>query len=230
MQAIVRGGQLAVSRTATTRPTTSACLIIHKSTIAVNPTPVQSVRSLLQRQQHHTHTRRLYSSGPSPSNSGTSATATATTITTSTTSSSSSTVSEAVKSSAGPKLTKFKQYAEQFKNKPASHLIAFGILHEITAVAPLPVVYFALMETGVKIPFPEQAMEEGNKFVARVAKYYGWNLEGAEGARVMLNMASSYALVKALMPLRLALCVWMTPWTATRIISPVMNVWRRFKK
>lgn len=61
---------------------------------------------------------------------------------------------------------------------------------------PLPIVYFVLAETGVKIPFPEQAMEEGNKFVGRVAKYYGWNLEGADGARMMLNMATSYAVVK----------------------------------
>ncbi|KAF9928190.1 hypothetical protein BGZ67_007098 [Mortierella alpina] len=94
------------------------------------------------------------------------------------------------------KLSRFRQYAEQFKNKPASHLLSFGILHEITAVVPLPIVYFALAETGLKIPFPEQAMEEGNKFVGRVAKYYGWSLEGADGARVMLNMATSYAVVK----------------------------------
>ncbi|KAF9899280.1 hypothetical protein EC991_009213, partial [Linnemannia zychae] len=128
------------------------------------------------------------------------------------------------------KLSKFRQYAEQFKNKPASHLISFGILHEITAVVPLPIVYFALVETGVKIPFPEQAIEEGNRFVSRVVKYYGWDMEGTDGARTMLNMATSYAVVKALMPLRLALCVWMTPWTATRIVSPVVNFWRRFKK
>ncbi|KAF9320957.1 hypothetical protein BG003_004240 [Podila horticola] len=128
------------------------------------------------------------------------------------------------------KQSRFRQYAEQFKNKPASHLISFGILHEITAIVPLPIIYFGLVETGIKIPFPEQAIEEGNNFVGKVAKYYGWNMEGADGARVMLNMATSYAVVKALMPLRLALCVWMTPWTATRIISPVMNFWRRFKK
>ncbi|KAF8949105.1 hypothetical protein BGZ47_010608 [Haplosporangium gracile] len=159
-------------------------------------------------------TQRAYSSSPSGSTA-----ATTTTTTTATT------VSEIPK-----KLSKFRQYAEQFKNKPASHLISFGVLHEITAIVPLPIVYFALVETGVKIPFPEQAIEEGNRFVGRVAKYYGWNLEGADGARTMLNMATSYAFVKALMPLRLALCVWMTPWTATRIVSPAMNFWRRFKK
>ncbi|KAF9138269.1 hypothetical protein BG015_002445 [Linnemannia schmuckeri] len=159
-------------------------------------------------------TARVYSTSPLGS---TAATTTATTTTT--------TASEIPK-----KLSKFRQYAEQFKNKPASHLISFGILHEITAIVPLPIVYFALVETGVKIPFPDQAIEEGNRFVGRVAKYYGWDLEGADGARTMLNMATSYAVVKALMPLRLALCVWMTPWTATRIVSPTMNFWRRFKK
>ncbi|KAI1315595.1 hypothetical protein EDD11_000605 [Mortierella claussenii] len=94
------------------------------------------------------------------------------------------------------KLSKFKQYAEQFKNKPASHLIAFGILHEVTAVVPLPIVYFILAESGMTIPFPEKAMEEGNQYVSRVAKYFGWDIEGTTGARTMLNMATSYALVK----------------------------------
>lgn len=103
------------------------------------------------------------------------------------------------------KLSKFRQYAEQFKNKPASHLISFGILHEITAIVPLPIVYFALVETGVKIPFPEQAIEEGNRFVGRVAKYYGWDLEGADGARTMLNMATSYAVVKVT---HIRMCIW----------------------
>lgn len=107
---------------------------------------------------------------------------------------STSTSTEGAKS----KISKFKKYAEQFKDKPASHLISFGILHEITAVVPLPIVYFALAETGVKIPFPDQAIEEGNKFVQRVVKYYGWNLEGADGGRVMLNMATSYAVVKVI--------------------------------
>ncbi|KAG0286505.1 hypothetical protein BGZ98_005054 [Dissophora globulifera] len=141
------------------------------------------------------HALRFYTSKNTtaaavPSSSAATATATAT----------ATTVSETAQAAASPKLSKFKQYAEQFKNKPASHLIAFGILHEITAVVPLPIVYFTLVETGVKIPFPDQAMEEANRSVARVAKYYGWDLEGTEGAKVMLNMATSYALVKALMP------------------------------
>ncbi|KAF9969348.1 hypothetical protein BGZ73_008334 [Actinomortierella ambigua] len=125
-----------------------------------------------------------------------------------------------------------RRYAEQFKDKPASHFVAFAILHEVTAVVPLPLVYFGLTYTDTKIPFPEQALEEGNKFVGRVAKYYGWDIDPSttDGARIMLNMASSYALVKALLPMRVALCLWMTPWTATRIISPVMNLWRKVVK
>ncbi|KAF9166172.1 hypothetical protein BGX20_000306, partial [Mortierella sp. AD010] len=145
--------------------------------------------------------KQLYSSGIPSSNSASNTVSTATTTTTAAaaaaaaaTTTTAATVG--VKSGLGPKQSKFRQYAEQFKNKPASHLISFGILHEVTAVVPLPIIYFALIETGVEIPFPEQAMEEGNRFVARVAKYYGWNLEGSDGARVMLNMATSYAVVK----------------------------------
>lgn len=145
-------------------------------------------RSLLTRSPK-SPAQRVYSSS-----TPTTATNTATTSTTA--------VSEIPK-----KLSKFRQYAEQFKNKPASHLISFGILHEITAIIPLPIVYFALIETGVKIPFPEQAIEEGNRFVGRVAKYYGWDLEGAEGARTMLNMATSYAVVKVHTQLPGCLCV-----------------------
>ncbi|KAF9421803.1 hypothetical protein BGZ94_008742 [Podila epigama] len=82
------------------------------------------------------------------------------------------------------KLGRFRKYAEQFKNKPASHLISFGILHEITAVVPLYLVYFGLDQTGIKVPFPERFIEEGNRYVARVAKHYNWDLEGADGARI----------------------------------------------
>ncbi|KAG0297396.1 hypothetical protein BGZ96_006576 [Linnemannia gamsii] len=137
-------------------------------------------RSLLARSPPKSIAQRAYSSS----------TPTTTTNTT--------TISTTATSEIPKKLSKFRQYAEQFKNKPASHLISFGILHEITAIVPLPIVYFALIETGIKIPFPEQAIEEGNRFVGRVAKYYGWDLEGAEGARTMLNMATSYAVVKGI--------------------------------
>ncbi|KAG0241677.1 hypothetical protein BGW41_005552 [Actinomortierella wolfii] len=135
----------------------------------------------------------------------------------------------AATTTAKPVARGFRKYAAQFRDKPASHFISFAILHEITAIVPLPLVYFGLTYTETKIPFPEQALEEGNKFVGRVAKYYGWNIDPSttDGARMMLNMASSYALVKALMPVRIALCLWMTPWTATRIVSPVMNVWKK---
>ncbi|KAF9919676.1 hypothetical protein FBU30_010675 [Linnemannia zychae] len=145
----------------------------------------QAPRSFLTRTPFSSRsiTKRLYSS-PTSGTSSVTSTATSATVTT------------ANSAEIPKKLTKFRQYAEQFKNKPASHLISFGILHEITAIVPLPIVYFALVETGVKIPFPEQAIEEGNRFVGRVAKYYGWDLAGADGARTMLNMATSYAVVK----------------------------------
>ncbi|KAF9435093.1 hypothetical protein BGZ76_006905 [Entomortierella beljakovae] len=82
--------------------------------------------------------KRSYSTGTPPSNTTTMVASAAAAETVATT---------GAKTEA--KLSKFRQYAEQFKNKPASHLISFGILHEITAIVPLPIVYFGLVETGI---------------------------------------------------------------------------------
>ncbi|KAJ1561162.1 hypothetical protein HK096_005769, partial [Nowakowskiella sp. JEL0078] len=38
----------------------------------------------------------------------------------------------------------WRKYANAFRDKPGSYLIAFAILHEITAIVPLPLFYFLL--------------------------------------------------------------------------------------
>ncbi|KAF9165218.1 hypothetical protein DFQ26_000428 [Actinomortierella ambigua] len=134
-----------------------------------------------------------------PLTNTTSRTAATTTATETATTTATATTAAATAASSTTRVVKgFRRYAEQFKDKPASHFVAFAILHEVTAIVPLPLVYFGLTYTNTKIPFPEQALEEGNKFVGRVAKYYGWDIDPSttDGARMMLNMASSYALVK----------------------------------
>src|SRR5437763_5154806 len=66
----------------------------------------------------------------------------------------------------------WRKYAQQFRSKPASYLFSFAILHEITAVIPIPIIYFVLDITGLQVPFPQQVLDEGNKFINRVVTYY----------------------------------------------------------
>ncbi|CAG8477501.1 1025_t:CDS:2 [Ambispora gerdemannii] len=110
----------------------------------------------------------------------------------------------------------WRKYIDQFKSKPASYIISFAILHEITAILPIPLVYLFLDRTGLSIPLPEKIIQDGNQFINKVANYYGW--QGFEnGTRMAINGATSYAVVKVLLPVRIAACVWLTPWTADKM-------------
>ena len=48
-----------------------------------------------------------------------------------------------------------------------------------------------------------------------------WFGRGETGTRVVVELATAYAVTKALLPLRLVLSVWGTPWFATWTVLPV---------
>ncbi|CAG8661465.1 5456_t:CDS:2, partial [Acaulospora morrowiae] len=122
-----------------------------------------------------------------------------------------------------------RKYANQFRTKPTSHIVSFLILHELTAIIPIPIIYVFLSTTGIEIPFSQSVLDEGNEFINRVVVYYGYE-PFENGSRVALNLVTSYAIVKFLLPVRIAICIWLTPWTAERIISPATGLVRRFVK
>ncbi|KAI8149918.1 hypothetical protein BJV82DRAFT_662019 [Fennellomyces sp. T-0311] len=124
----------------------------------------------------------------------------------------------------------WKKYAQQFRNKPASYLTSFAILHEITAIIPLPIVYYSLDYSDIRIPVPEQAVAEGNRIMSKVRTRYGYEPLDPD-SRVMVNLATSYAVVKAMLPLRIAASVALTPLMAERFIGPIGSlVTRLFRK
>jgi hypothetical protein len=93
-------------------------------------------------------------------------------------------------------LTGYRKYAEQFKNKPGSYMTSFAILHEATAIAPFPFIYLALDASSAKIPFPENLVSEGNRFINKARVYYGYEPLEADN-RVMTNLVTTYCIVKA---------------------------------
>ncbi|KAI8821648.1 uncharacterized protein EV422DRAFT_489697, partial [Fimicolochytrium jonesii] len=108
----------------------------------------------------------------------------------------------------------WRKYAHQFRNHPASHLVSFALLHELTAVIPLPLIYFLLSTTELPIPFPDDILADGNRRMGKMLKYFGVGEGIREDSKAMLYMATSYAVVKAAMPLRIGLCFVLTPWFA----------------
>ncbi|KAJ2513038.1 hypothetical protein H4217_006555 [Coemansia sp. RSA 1939] len=107
------------------------------------------------------------------------------------------------------------------RDRPASHITAFAVLHEITAVAPLGGVYWVLSYLELRIPVPESVLHEGNRYINRLRSYGGWTTPLAPDSPVLLDLATSYAVVKAAAPLRLALSLALTPWFANRAVVPL---------
>jgi hypothetical protein len=96
------------------------------------------------------------------------------------------------------------------KEHPLSYIVSFGILHEVTAILPLPMFYYILKHSNVEIPFPKDMLSESNKRINKIRSAVGLK-SMPEDSQAMLHMATSYAIVKVLMPLRIGLCVYLTP-------------------
>ncbi|KAJ3166271.1 hypothetical protein HDU88_003495 [Geranomyces variabilis] len=80
----------------------------------------------------------------------------------------------------------------------------------------------------MSIPFPEDLLAEGNRRMGALCKMIG--LSGIEdGSKVMLNMATAYAVVKVGMPLRIGLCLAATPWFARVAVVPVQTVFGKLR-
>ncbi|KAI8069239.1 hypothetical protein BC940DRAFT_237261 [Gongronella butleri] len=114
----------------------------------------------------------------------------------------------------------WRKYVHQFKDKPASYITSFAILHELTAIAPFPVIYYGLAWSDVKVPVPEQAVREGNRFVNKVRVRYGYEALDDDN-QAMIHLAITYAIVKAMLPLRIGASVAMTPFVAEKWIGPM---------
>ncbi|KAJ2773144.1 hypothetical protein IWQ57_001441 [Coemansia nantahalensis] len=129
----------------------------------------------------------------------------------------------------GPAERGWRRHLERFRDRPASHLTAFAILHEVTAVAPLLAVYWALDRFGLSVAYPERVLQEGNRYVNKLRHYAGWE-PLAPDSPVLAHLATSYAVVKAAAPLRLAACVALTPAAARWCVVPVARAFERARR
>lgn len=128
-------------------------------------------------------------------------------------------------------------YAERINQAPVSHITSFLLLHELSAIVPLfslwgGFYYFDYVPGGI----PDWVIERGTGFITRMAERNDWQFVEAagRGSRIILQGAASYAIVKAVMPLRLVFSLWATPATARWVIIPISSqltrIWRLVKR
>ncbi|KAI5780842.1 hypothetical protein EDC01DRAFT_667414 [Geopyxis carbonaria] len=123
-------------------------------------------------------------------------------------------------------------YATRFAHSPGSHLTSFLILHEITAILPLGGLFWVIHKTQWSPPgLPGEWVQQGMERWGNYTRKKGWEMfKGEKGARMLLELATAFAVVKALLPVRIGLSLWATPWFARLLIVPITSIFRRGKK
>jgi hypothetical protein len=145
-----------------------------------------------------------------------------------------------------------RRYTLPLRSAPVSHITAFLLLHEITAVVPLfgltaAFHYFdwlppwiaegAVVKSGVE-KFGKYMRRKGwiddgevpgadaknGRLGGRAGKWWG---RGEDGVRLVVEVATAYAVTKLLLPVRLVFSVWATPGFARWTVLPVAGWARR---
>ncbi|KAK3658777.1 hypothetical protein LTR56_001648 [Elasticomyces elasticus] len=137
------------------------------------------------------------------------------------------------------------RYTTPLRNAPVSHISAFLILHELTAIVPLLGLAALFHYTNYLPPLISEGkwVAEGTEKFGRYLRRKGWISQADEnkaegrsgkwfgrgegGVRIVVELATAYAITKALLPVRLVLSVWGTPWFARWTVLPVSNMMKR---
>ncbi|CAE6360997.1 unnamed protein product [Rhizoctonia solani] len=118
-----------------------------------------------------------------------------------------------------------------------SLILSFGILHELTAIIPLIGVFFGARALGagdktVEL-LPTEWVQEGEEWAGRVGRRYGvfgFDKKGKEKDSAVetkvaigdvANVVLAYAVVKAILPLRIGLSLWLAPGFSRRVFDPI---------
>lgn len=161
--------------------------------------------------------------------------------------------------------TKFlRSRLQALRSAPLTHITAFLLLHELTAIIPLfglasafhyyewlpP--YFAEgawvlkgvtmfgnyfrkkgwidskdAEKAAALAKQERAEEVEGPKAKGILDFGKWWNRGEGGTRLVIEFATAYAIVKALMPIRIVISIWGAPWFAKWTVIPVQRAFMK---
>lgn len=125
------------------------------------------------------------------------------------------------------------------RNAPISHITAFVLLHELTAIVPLFGLAGAFHYFNWLPPYISEGkwVQDGTEKFGKWLRKRGWIEEekrsgkwfgrGEGSIRIVVELATAYAITKALLPLRLVVSVWATPWFARWTVLPFTGFVKR---
>lgn len=125
-----------------------------------------------------------------------------------------------------------RNYTAKFVNAPFSHLIAFIVLHEITAIVPLIGIWYYLHQHPGFIPLdlPQWALTKGAKVIDSAMGQFDWSFNTSDKLSVIMEGAYAFTIVKLFLPVRVIVSLWGMPWFAKWFVLPVTNLFSNWKK
>lgn len=124
-----------------------------------------------------------------------------------------------------------RRYAGRFINAPVSHVSAFLILHELTAIMPLIGIWYFLHHNHDMIPtmdLPSWALEKGTKVIDKSMEKFDFSDYSLhDKAQIIVEGAYAYVVVKALFPVRLGFSLALMPLFAKWVILPITRLFGR---
>ncbi|KAK9390278.1 hypothetical protein V1515DRAFT_589785 [Lipomyces mesembrius] len=114
-------------------------------------------------------------------------------------------------------------HAERLMNAPGSYVFTFLLIHEVTAVAPLFGLMWLFQVTDWMPPLPEGLMEAGKEFYSKAIPQDSLPEPSESATKLILQGATAFAIVKMILPLRVAFSLLITPWFARRSVIPLVN-------
>ncbi|KAI5799225.1 hypothetical protein DFH27DRAFT_88180 [Peziza echinospora] len=126
------------------------------------------------------------------------------------------------------------------RNLKISHITSFLILHELSAIVPLAGLFWVIHSLGPEVMTSKIWFEAGEDGVIAqgISQFNSWvdnavwrfgryaerkgylsNMDAAAAGRIVTELAVAYAIVKAVLPLRIMASLWATPWFARVVLG-----------
>lgn len=124
-------------------------------------------------------------------------------------------------------------YTKNFIHAPVSHVTAFLILHELSAIVPLVGIWYVFHKYQWSIPLdlPSWAIDKGTHIIDKsMAQFDFRNFSFQEKANFIMEGAYAYVIVKGLFPVRIIFSVLSMPWFAKYFVIPFTRMFSFRKK
>ncbi|KAI9298103.1 hypothetical protein K502DRAFT_275125, partial [Neoconidiobolus thromboides FSU 785] len=132
----------------------------------------------------------------------------------------------------------YRYYYDQFKQKPGHYLFTFLLLHELTAILPIIIIYLLFQMNNINAKDflfyfnQELILSDDNKSINTKddSSITPITTSTTTNLASFYNLLFAYTLVKFLAPLRLVLSATLTPYCSKKMIEPSFNRMRKLLK